>query len=212
MKTNRKRRVVLMVLMSVMLVLFGCLSVVYANDLPSGKDVATQHDIHLHSVVQLSDGSVPPGKDCPITGNIFTFTHFLEGHDYQGGGVIYGTPDSGTVINWSSNNRAIPTRPGRISGSFHIDKNPAPLFWDDRINFIYVSFNGRSQYVPPYGENDVPCYNFKGAFKITGGTGFYEGICGSGTISRTFHDHEWGGGFPNETWLDFVMIGKAYFP
>ena len=99
-----------------------------------------------------------------------------------------------------------------MSGSFHIDKNPAPLGWDEG-NYIYVSFSAWSHYVPPIGPDDMDHYNFSGTFRITGGTGFYEGIQGSGTISGTFHDHEWGSSIPGEeTWFDFVMIGNAYFP
>jgi len=183
--------------------------------MPSGKDVATQRNIHLHSVAQLVNGSVDPDAQCSITGNIFTFTHLLEGHDCELNDVIYGALDSGCVGGWSSNNTATPTKPGNLSGSFHIDKNPAPLYWDTpATNFIYVSFNGRSQYVPPYGLNDAPHYNFVGSFRITGGEGFYEGIQGAGTISGTFHDHEWGdSNIPGvQTWFDFVMIGKAQFP
>jgi hypothetical protein len=205
-----KGRLTLAVLLSLLLLVSGTSAVVYANEI-SGKDIATQKDIHLYSAVQLSNGSVPPGKDCPITGNIFTFTHFVEGNDYQEEPVIYGTPDSGCVAGWSSSNTATQTETGKLSGSFYMDKNPAPLGWDTG-NYIYVSFNTRSYYVPPYGQYDVPCYNFVGTFKITGGTGFYEGIQGSGNIGGTFHDHEWGGDLPHETWFDFVMIGKVQFP
>ncbi len=203
----------MMALLSVLLLVIGTSTLAYANGLPGGRDVATQRDIHLYSQVQLINGSVDPNAACSITGNIFTFTHVLDGHDWQGNPCTYGALDSGCVGGWSSTNTATPTRDGRISGSFHIDKNPAPLYWDTpETNFIYVSFNAASHYVPPYGEYDLDHYNFTGNFKITGGAGFYEGIKGAGTISGTLHDHTWGPGDPGETWFDFVMIGKAFFP
>jgi len=65
---------------------------------------------------------------------------------------------------------------------------------------------------PFWEEGHLDHYNFKGSFKITGGTGFYEGIKGEGTIGGTFHDHSWSEEpDPLKKWFDFVMIGKAKF-
>jgi hypothetical protein len=190
---------------------------VYANGI-SSKDIATQKDFHLHSLLQLTndqpleecwypgpDPDGPPsGQDNPqiastsITGNLFTFTH-------------PGTPDSGCIIEWDYTNAATADKPGTISGSFVIDKSGEFLAGYGSLNgTISISFNARSQYVPPINEDEPDHYNFSGSFKITDGTNFYEGIRGTGTISGTFHDHAWGYGWGNQqTWFDFVLIGKA---
>jgi len=202
MRNILKGRLALVVLVSVLLVLSSVSAVVYANGI-SGKDIATEQHFHLSTdnVLQLYDGSPDPDAETSITGNLFTFTH-------------PGTPDSACIVEWDSSNTATPDERGNISGSFVIDKSGEFLAgYGYLTGTISISFDARSQYVPHIAEFEPDHYNFSGPFKITGGTGFYEGIKGSGTISGTFHDHAWGYGWGNQqTWFDFVMIGKAKFP
>ena len=77
---------------------------------------------------------------------------------------------------------------------------------------IYVSFNSRAEFVEKVGPEPTH-FNFEGPFKIVGGSDFYSGIKGEGTIGGTFHRHTWG---EDETvtwrqspWFDFVMIGTS---
>ena len=69
----------------------------------------------------------------------------------------------------------------------------------------------------PYGYGKSNRYNFEGSFEIVGGTDFYEGIGGSGTIAGTFHDMPWDREHPEyaedalQKSFDFVLIGKAKF-
>ena len=203
------------VVLFVILLLSGVSLGVYANSI-SSRDIATQRDSHLHSLLQLTndwpseecpypgEGDPPPGQDNPqyastsITGNLFTFTH-------------PGTPDSACIIEWYYSNTATPDKPGEITGSFVIDKSGEFLAgYGYLTGTISISFDAKSQYVPYIYEGEPDHYNFDGDFEITGGTGFYERIKGSGTISGTFHDHAWGYGWGNQqTWFDFVMIGRA---
>jgi len=211
-------RTLAVIFLVVLLLSFGTVAV-YADDINS-KDIATQRDFHLHSLLQLTNdlpleecwfpgepGELPPEQANPqrastsITGNLFTFTH-------------PGTPDSGCIVEWYYSNTATADTTGKISGSFVIDKSGEFLAgYGYLTGTISVSFDGRSQFVPHITENEPDHYNFRGSFRITGGTGFYEGLRGAGTISGTFHDHAWGYGWGNQqTWFDFVLMGRVNFP
>ncbi len=84
---------------------------------------------------------------------------------------------------------------------------------------IYVEFNVRTKFVPPLElvppleEEESEHVNFEGRFTIVGGDGFYDGITGRGTINGTYHGHEagWAGAYPDDAYLDFVMLGDASF-
>jgi hypothetical protein len=120
-------------------------------------------------------------------------------------------------------NTATPDKHGTISGSFVIhvhlvecgENVNEPCFAFGPVDGdIYVSFNANAQFVPKIGDGGEPDhYNFEGPFRITGGSGFYSGIIGSGTIGGTFHDHLWQDNCDScRPWWDFVMIGRASFP
>ena len=172
------------------------------------KDLATESHFHLsNQTLHLYDGVVVPDGSQWINGNLFTFTH-------------PGTPSSAEITSWSYVNNVKASGRGTISGSFTmtVHRDPCPQ-GDQCFDFgpidgtITVSFNAPSFGVPhPYDESEPFHYNFQGHFQITGGTGFYQGISGSGTIGGTFHDHSWSeGDDPLEKWFDFVMIGQAMF-
>jgi len=117
-------------------------------------------------------------------------------------------------------NTATHDKHGTISGSFVIEVYLADCSVDDSVpcfqygevyGEIFVSFNANAQFVPQI-EDEPDHYNFEGPFRITGGSGFYEGIIGSGTIGGTFHDHSWENCETCQPWWDFVMIGRASFP
>ena len=203
MKTKRRRLLILSFLSAILILSLGITSVVYANSL-GVKDIVTQNDFHLATspVVEIDIGGPGSGdSEGGITGNLFTFTHSVEGWE------VWGVSDSGQVVSWSSSNTATADRGGKISGSFIIDK----AWWepDDIDDQIFVSFIARSVYVPLLGtENPLDeNYNFRGSFRITGGKGFYEGISGAGTIAGTLQDHVYGNGSQG---VEFVMIGKAF--
>ena len=87
-----------------------------------------------------------------------------------------------------------PSGNGEISGSFTIEVYQQEDFEFGNIEgTIPFSFTAESYGVHhPFCEECEPYhYNFVGPFNITGGTGFYEGIHGKGTIGGTFHDHSW---------------------
>lgn len=194
MKTNRKRCIVLTVLFSILVALLGISGGVYANTTLS--EIATQNDFHLSTspVVEFNLNNTT-SDNSSITGNLFTFTHTIPDPDL-------GVSDSGHVTYWSSSNTATSDRNGKISGSFVINRE-----WSG-VDEIFVSFKAVSHYVPPLDtEIDSPNYNFRGSFKITGGTGFYEGISGAGTIAGTFQDHQYG---DFDRAIEFVMMGKAF--
>ena len=210
MRNILKGRFTLAVVLSLLLVLIGTSAVVFADFMPpnidSGKDAITERHFHLSTdnyLVLNSDGSINQDY-CSITGNLMTFTH-------------PGTPNTASIGDWSYSNKVGPQGRGTISGSFKIDVQwlsfPPGFIYGPVDGKIFVSFNATSIFVPKIDENyDPDHYNFEGTFKIVGGEGFYEGIKGSGTIGGTFHDHDWGGGDPDEKWFDFVMIGQAHFP
>ena len=207
MKSIFKRRVILTVILSLLLVVPGTSAVVFADFMPpsidSGKDAITEKHFHLstdnHLVIN-ENGSVNQDY-CSITGNLMTFTH-------------PGTPNSAAIADWLYNNKIGPQRRGRISGSFCIDVGwptfPPGFMYGPVYGKILIEFIASSTYVPKLSEDEPDHYNFEGSFKIIGGEGFYEGITGSGTIGGTFHDHDWEDN-PNTKWFDFVMIGTAQF-
>jgi hypothetical protein len=151
--------------------------------------------------IQVDDGS------SWIMGNLMTFTH-------------PGTPNSAAIGDLSYDNKVGPGGRGNISGSFSIVVDydyygpDSPFIYGAINGTIMISFNAQSTYVPKIDEQWEPDhYNFEGPFRIIGGTGFYEGIIGSGTIGGTFHEHTWSQvGLPTERWFDFVTIGTAMFP
>jgi hypothetical protein len=188
---------------------------VYADGL-AGRDYETQPYFHLWSTfLPLCDNTIQPmcqsfDSSNAMGGNLFTFSHPA----FPNWG--------GHVTSWSYVNTATPKKHGTISGSFVISvhlawcgNNPSnePCFQYGAVDGdIYVSFNANAQFVPKMGE-EPDHYNFEGPFQITGGSGFYSGIIGSGTIGGTFHDHSWQENCAScATWFDFVMIGKASFP
>lgn len=181
----------------------------YSYTLFNAKSVNTETHFHLsNQTLHLDDGNVVPDGSQWINGNLFTFTHPE-------------TPSSAQITSWSYVNNVRASGWGTISGSFtmEVHRIQCPGEGEQCFEFgpiegtISVSFTAASFAVShPFEESEPFHYNFEGNFKITGGTGFYEGISGSGTIGGTFHDHDWsGGGSELEKWFDFVMIGKAMF-
>ena len=213
-----KGRLTLAVLFSLLLLVSGTSAVVYANGEPpiidSGKEAATEQRFHLTSLIHFweDQGTIQVDDESSwIWGNLMTFTH-------------PGTPNSAAVGDLSYSNRVGNRGRGRISGSFTINVGydypgsppgyDPPFIYGPIYGTVSVSFDARSRFVPKLDEQWEPDhYNFQGFFNITSGTGFYEGITGSGTIGGTFHDHTWSSeGLPTEKWFDFVMIGQAAFP
>jgi hypothetical protein len=189
---------------------------VYADGL-MGRDYDTQPYFHLWvggGSLPLCDNTIQPtceGFDSSnsLAGNLFTFSHPV-------------IPSwGGQVTSWSYVNKATPDKHGTISGSFVIHvhlawcaenpNNEACSQYGPIDGDIYVDFNANAQFVPKLGD-EPNHYNFEGPFRITGGSGFYTGIIGSGTIGGTFHDHSWQDCTACQPWWDFVMIGKASFP
>ena len=181
----------------------------YSYTLCTAKSVNTEMHFHLsNQTLHLYDGNVVPDGSQWINGNLFTFTH-------------PGTPSWAEITSWSYVNDVKASGRGTISGSFtmEIHRIPCPGEGGQCFEFgpiegtISVAFNATSFAVPhPFEEGEPSRYNFEGNFQITGGTGFYEGIGGSGTIGGTFHNYDWSGsGSELEKWFDFVIIGKAMF-
>jgi hypothetical protein len=206
MRIGRKHLRILVVSLSVLIVSLGTSSLLYSNSYPPTLDqIATAKEFHLATTNVLYLPSPP--SDVGITGNLFSFSHVLPGPPL--GGEAPGVIDSGLIVQWESSNKATHDRRGRISGSFVIDKhwgNSTVGYYGGQIS---ISFTGHSSYVPPYEgeiEEDDPYgnYNFNGSFRITGGTGYYTGLTGKGTITGTYQHHDYGDG------VDFVMIGKAF--
>ena len=213
MKT-KLRCIVLTVLLAVMVVLLGVSAGVYANGWPPPpplNDIATDNTFHLATfrVIDLPD-------EGSIFGNLFSFSHNIPGE--EGNPPVPGVSDSGVIGagTWESSNTATHDRVGKLSGSFVIDKHwgpgPETLPYGGQI---FVSFTAQSAYVPPYEgeqEEEGTCgnYNFRGSFKITGGTDYYTGIRGAGNIAGTFQAHDYDGDETVEQAVEFVMMGKAF--
>jgi hypothetical protein len=207
-----KGRVLLAVVLCVVLILSGGSVAIFA-DVLSGKDVATQGYFHLTcSPLQLriSPGQGPyidPADAHSISGNLFTFTH-------------PNTPNNADITAWTFSFKPTPSlnppqppelaNKGTIAGKFTISVNLPGQSFGDAIGEIYVDWNANYEFVPKLTDEPTH-YNFEGPFKIKGGSGFYEGIQGEGTIGGTFHRHNWGDQ-QEQPWFDFVMIGKAKFP
>jgi hypothetical protein len=203
-----------MVLLSVPIALLGTSSILYADDMVhSLNELATQNDFHLATspVVEFDDDCTT-SDNSSITGNLFTFTHKVIDDDNEipdDGRYCWGVSDSGVVKILNFSNTATEDKPGKISGTFEINRawyyeTPVPE------DTILVSFRAVAHYVPPITdetEGDLPNYNFRGSFRITGGTGMYKGIKGSGTIAGTFQDHQYG---DFDRAIEFVMMGKAF--
>ena len=179
----------------------------------SGNPTATEPSFHLTTgFLKLCDGLIADECDgeptnTNIRGNLFTFTH-------------PSTPSRARVSMWSANNSATPGKRGQLKGSFAIDvvlpecgpgvDGPCSVV-GEISGEVFVTFEAKSRFVP-HVTDEPDHYNFEGPIRITGGTGFYDGVVGSGTIGGTFHDHAWGAGPNQSTWLDFVVIGRADFP
>lgn len=206
MRIGHKHLRILVVSLSVLIVSLGTSSVLYSNsyDLPTLDQIATANEFHLSTanVLNLTSSS----NEIGISGNLFSFSHYLPAPlDGDAPGVF----DSG-VVSGHVTNTATHDRRGRISGSFVIDKH-WPYSSLEYGGQIFISFTGCSSYVPPYegeAEGDGTCgnYNFSGSFRITGGSEYYTGLSGTGTIAGTYHDHTYAGG----DGVDFVMVGKAF--
>lgn len=207
-----RRPIVLTVLISI-LAAAGFSVAVYANGL-TGKDVDTQPFFHLTAEPLelcrnpntrenlLKETCVGEETHRNVISNLFTFTH-------------PDTPNEAKIIEWTHTRTVTPDKRGKITGSFAIDVDLPGQSFGDAVGQIFVSFNAKASYVPQVTE-EPRHYNFEGPFKVTGGTGFYEGIIGNGTIGGTFHAHRWGEGVADDEvqgpWFDFVMIGTAKFP
>ncbi|MFC1911010.1 ABC transporter substrate-binding protein [Chloroflexota bacterium] len=193
-----------------------------------GKDIATQGSFHLYcNPLQLCivDGKAIVCDEClgitterAIYGNLFTFTH-------------PSTPNQAKITEWTFDFKPPPvSNPepppqaflkdnGTMSGSFTIGVNLPDESFGETIGKVYITWNAHYEFVPPLYVGEPMHYNFEGPFKIEGGTGFYEGIQGEGTIGGTYHRHPWHDNplNPNDQkakfpWFDFAMIGKAKFP
>jgi hypothetical protein len=204
MRIGRKHLRILVVLLSVLIVSLGTSSVLYSDSYsPTLEQIATAKEFHLSTTNVLYLPS-PPG-DVGISGNLFSFGHVLP--EPQVGVAAPGVFDSGMIVSENVTNTATHGRPGRISGSFIIDKH-----WGNSLEYggqIFISFTGYASYVPPYeGETEEDGtygnYNFAGSFRITGGSEYYTGLSGTGTIAGTYQHHGYVDG------IDFVMTGKAF--
>lgn len=154
--------------------------------------------------LSLYDGKVVPEASDGIRGNLFTFTQFH-------------VPREAQITSWSYQTEINPAGKGSISGTFILDVH-MPYPYGEIHGTVEISFTAPLSVVqPPYGNREPSRYNFEGGFKIVGGTGFYEGIGGSGTIAGTFRDEPWDPEHPEYTEdalqksFDFVLIGKAKF-
>lgn len=152
--------------------------------------------------LSLYDGEVVPEASDGIRGNLFTFTQFHS-------------PREARITSWSYQSEINPSGQGFISGTFIMDVH-MPYPYGEIHGTVEISFTAPwSAVQPPFGEGAPNSYNFEGSFKIVGGTGFYEGIGGSGTIAGTFHDRPWDPENPEyaeialQKSFDFVLIGKA---
>jgi hypothetical protein len=215
MKNKRKRSIVLAILLSILVVSFGASLAVYANSWtpysPTLNQIDTDDDFHLatSNVMYFEEGQDPVNGD--IVGNLFSFSHALP--DTVTLLPAPSVSDSAAIVEWHYSNTATHNRKGIISGSFIIDKH-----WGEHDlgtgeweagGTIEVSFTAQSSYVSPYeGEDeeteDYGNYNFRGSFRITGGSEYYAGLRGAGSISGTFQYHGYGNG------IEFVMMGKAF--
>ena len=204
MRIGGKHLRILVVSLSVLIVSLGTSSVLYSNSYPPTLDqIATVKEFHLSTDNVLYLPSPPSERG--ISGNLFSFSHVLNAT--PAGDPAPGVFDSGMIVQWESSNTATHDRRGRISGSFVIDKH-----WGNVTKYggqIFISFTGYSSYVPPYegeAEEDGTYgnYNFSGRFRITGGSEYYAGLSGAGTITGTYQNHSYGDG------VDFVMTGKAF--
>jgi hypothetical protein len=207
MRIGRKHLRILVVSLSVLIVSLGSSSVLYSNSVsyePTLDQIATAKEFHLatDNVLDLSS----PTNEVGISGNLFSFSHVLPAPP---NGDAPGVFDTG-VVRGNLINTATHDRRGRIYGSFVINKhwgnNTVELEYGGEI---FISFTGHSSYVPPYegetAENfTFGNYNFNGSFRITGGSEYYAGLTGTGTIAGTYQHHNYGDG------VDFVMIGKAF--
>jgi len=76
MKTRRRRLGVLIILLSIMILLLGSSSIVYADNYsPALNDIATENNFHLGTTQVLYLPS--PANECSIAGNLFSFSHGL---------------------------------------------------------------------------------------------------------------------------------------
>lgn len=170
----------------------------YANLLLDTGDIATEAHFHLTNWgLQLYDGEIAGCQE--IFGNLFTFTHPQ-------------TPCQAQIASWSYVHEINKKGDGSISGAFVIEVH-MDFEFGHIDGTIEVSFKADAYAVNhPFGGGEPFQYNFEGNFKIEGGTGFYEGISGSGSIGGTYHDQNFNGNpepDPLEEWFDFVMIGNA---
>ncbi len=189
--------------------------VVHANGV-TGKDVATESHFHLTAnlqfcrdrverVVEVKDTCAGDVTERGIFGNLFTFTH-------------PGTPNSAVISQWSAELKGNRDKNATIQGSLTIDVDLPDQSFGSATGQIMVSFNVGFHRVPfsPFVAEEPNHWNFEGPFQITGGTGFYAGIQGQGTMGGTVHGHPWGENSTSEEgqrpWQDFVMIGTAQFP
>jgi len=202
MRIGRKHLRILVVSLSVLIACLGTSSALYSNSYaPTLDQIATAKEFHLSTTNVLNLTS--PGWEVGISGNLFSFGHILP--EPEVGVPAPGVFDSG-VVSGDVTNRATHDRRGRISGSLVIDKH-----WGNSLEYggqIFISFTGYASYVPPYEsgteeDGTYGNYNFSGSFKITGGSDYYTGLSGTGTIAGTYQNHDYGEG------VDFVMIGKA---
>jgi hypothetical protein len=152
--------------------------------------------------LRLYDGEIVPEASDGIRGNLFTFTQFY-------------LPSEARITSWSYQTKLNPSGKGSISGTFIIDVH-MPIPYGEIHGTVEISFTAPWSAVQrPYGYGKPNRYNFEGSFKIVGGTDFYEGIGGSGTIAGTLHDNPWDREHPEYTEdalqksFDFVLIGKA---
>jgi hypothetical protein len=207
MRIGGKHLRILVVSLSVLIVSLGTSSVLYSNSVsyePTLDQIATAKEFHLSTanVLNLASSS----NEIGISGNLFSFSHYLPAPPSGDAPAVF---DSG-VVSGTVTNTATHDRNGRISGSFVIDKH----WGNSTVQYggqILISFTGYSSYVPPYegeAEGDDTCgnYNFSGSFRITGGSDYYAGLSGTGTIAGTYHDDTYSGG----DGVDFVMVGKAF--
>jgi hypothetical protein len=204
MRIGRKHLRILVVSLSILVASLGSSSVLYSDSYsPTLEQIATAKEFHLSTTNVLYLPS--PTNEVGISGNLFSFGHVLP--EPQAGVAAPGVFDSGMIVSGNFASTATHRRGGRISGSFVIDKH-----WGNSLEYggqIFVSFTGYSSYVPPY-EGDTEedgaygNYNFSGSFKITGGSEYYTGLSGTGTIAGTYQNHDYVDG------IDFVMTGKAF--
>ena len=162
----------------------------------TGADIATQPFFHFRTNYVELCGGADCGEDVGTYwayGNLWTFTH-------------PGTPGYGQITGWSVE----PTGTRGRRGAFTVFVDRPNTTAGPILGEIFFRFEVQVEWVPPLYEGENEHFNFQGPIQIVGGTGFYEGIKGHGTMSGTWHNH-WEGSDPPRTWLDFVVLGRAGF-